>query len=79
MAGYGAAGAGGGGAARQVLVLVLVPSRRARAPRRRLLLPGLKQAMIGEQFRDGKKVMDWQISDVQYFDKLDERLFAKPE
>jgi hypothetical protein len=30
------------------------------------------------QWRDGKKVLEWELVEVQFFNKLDDRVFAKP-
>lgn len=44
----------------------------------RLLLSGLKRPMKGSHYQDGKKSMEWEVVDVQFFTKFDESLFAKP-
>jgi hypothetical protein len=49
-----------------------------RQPGRRLYLDGLKRAMKVLYFRDGKKAMNWEVLDVQFFNKLEDSLFAKP-
>ena len=47
-------------------------------PGQRLFLHGTKRAMTGVFYRDGKKAMEWEIEDVKFFNKLEERVFAKP-
>ncbi len=44
----------------------------------RLLLPGLKRATKGEVYQDKKKVMEFEMTDIQIFNKLDDSVFAKP-
>jgi hypothetical protein len=43
-----------------------------------LFLPGFKYAVKGTQWRDGKKVMDWQLKDVEFYTALDESRFEAP-
>lgn len=45
---------------------------------RRLFIQGIKRPMKGSQYRDDKKVLDWEITDVQFFSQFDESVFAKP-
>jgi hypothetical protein len=47
-------------------------------PGQRLLLYGLKRPMKGTQYQDGKKAMAWEVTDVQFFTRFDDSLFAKP-
>jgi hypothetical protein len=47
-------------------------------PGQRLLLPGIKRPTKSVQFRDGKKVLEWELVEVQFFNKLDDSVFAKP-
>ncbi len=47
-------------------------------PGQRLLLYGLKRPMKGVHYQDGKKEMEWEVTDVQFFTKLDDSIFAKP-
>jgi hypothetical protein len=44
----------------------------------RLFLPGVKYPFKGVEFRDGKKIVDWEAQEIQLFDKLPESVFAKP-
>jgi hypothetical protein len=44
----------------------------------RLLLPGVKRAMKSAVYQDKKKVMEFEVSDIQIFNKLDDSVFAKP-
>jgi HEAT repeat protein len=44
----------------------------------RVFLRGLKRAMKGVEYRDGKKSMEWELTDVQYFKRLGNAVFAKP-
>ncbi len=39
---------------------------------------GVRRAMRGEVYREHKKVMEWQITDVQFFNGLEPHAFAKP-
>jgi hypothetical protein len=47
-------------------------------PGRRLFLRGVKQAMKGIHYQDGEKLMEWELTDVKYFNRFDEQVFAKP-
>lgn len=47
-------------------------------PGRRILTPGLKKAMKVVMFQDGMKEVEWEVMEVQYFNKLDDRLFVRP-
>jgi hypothetical protein len=51
--------------------------REAPPPGRQLYLPALKEAWKGVKYRDGKKWMEWELTEVQYFGKLDDHIFAK--
>jgi hypothetical protein len=44
----------------------------------RLFLAGVKYPMKGAVERDGVKVMEWEFTDVQFFNRLDDHVFAKP-
>jgi hypothetical protein len=44
----------------------------------RVLTRGLKYAMKGVEFRDGKKTIEWQITDITFLNRLDDAVFAKP-
>ena len=39
---------------------------------------GLKYAMHSTMYRDGKKIMDGKVTLVEFVDKLDEKVFARP-
>jgi hypothetical protein len=43
-----------------------------------VLLFGYKLPTKGEEYNDGKKVWEWEATDIQLFDKLDNSLFTKP-
>jgi HEAT repeat protein len=43
-----------------------------------LLVPGLKQAMKETSYRDGKKVLEYEVLDYQLFTRLPDKEFAKP-
>jgi hypothetical protein len=47
-------------------------------PGRRLLISGVKRPMQGVIRHDGRKVMTWKITDVQFYNRLDDALFDKP-
>jgi hypothetical protein len=49
-----------------------------RQPGHRLIIEGLVQPMKIIHYRDGEKFLEWSISDLQFFNRLDESLFAKP-
>jgi hypothetical protein len=49
-----------------------------RRPGRRLLVAGLVQPMKIIHYRDGEKFLEWSITDLQFFNKLDDSVFAKP-
>jgi hypothetical protein len=65
---------------RQAAAAALVgPGSNAQeVPGQRLLLPGLKRATKGEVYQDKKKVMEFEMTDIQIFNKLDDSVFAKP-
>jgi hypothetical protein len=44
----------------------------------RAFIRGLKHAMRGVEYRDGKKSMEWELTEVQYFKRLGNNNFAKP-
>ncbi len=39
---------------------------------------GLKVARHGTDYIDGKKVLEWQLDDVEFYTRLDDKLFQKP-
>jgi HEAT repeat protein len=43
-----------------------------------LLVPGLKQAMKETSYREGKKILEYDVLDYQLFTRLPDREFAKP-
>jgi HEAT repeat protein len=45
----------------------------------RIYLPGLKIAVKGADYRDGKEERSWELSDVKFFDHFSESAFAKPK
>ena len=47
-------------------------------PGRRILLTGFKRPSKVVYYRDGKKSMDLEEIDVRFYNKLDDKLFAKP-
>jgi hypothetical protein len=47
-------------------------------PSERAFVRGLKHAMKVVEYRDGKKNMEWELTDVQLFKRLDDSVFAKP-
>lgn len=47
-------------------------------PGERLFPKGLRHATVGVAYRDGKKVVDWKLTEVQFFRHIDDRVFAKP-
>jgi hypothetical protein len=49
-----------------------------RQPGRRLIIEGLVQPMKIIHYRDGEKFLEWSITDLQFFNKLDDSVFAKP-
>jgi hypothetical protein len=51
---------------------------KSQKPGQRLFMPGVKRAMKGVQYRDGKKAMEWEITDVVLFNELPDSVFAKP-
>jgi len=65
---------------RQAMAAALVgPSGNARTvPGQRLLLPGYKRATKGEVYQDKKKNMVYEMTEIQIFNKLDDRVFSKP-
>jgi hypothetical protein len=48
-------------------------------PGRRLYLTGIKYPMKAVQYRDGKKEMEREYSDVEFFNRFDDSVFAKPK
>jgi hypothetical protein len=46
---------------------------------RRIYLTGIKLPMKGTQYSDGKKLFERETLQVQFFNRLDDKLFAKPE
>jgi hypothetical protein len=49
-----------------------------RQPGRRLLLHGVKWPTKGILSRDRTTLFEWKITDIQFYNKLDDSLFAKP-
>jgi hypothetical protein len=47
-------------------------------PGRRLLLSGVKHPMKVIGYRDGKKILEWEVTELHYFNKLDDSVFARP-
>lgn len=47
-------------------------------PGRRLFLSGIKSATKMAQYRDGKKIVEWERNELLFFNKLDDTIFAKP-
>ncbi len=45
----------------------------------RIYLPGLKVAVKGVDYRDGKEERTWELADVKFFDHFSESAFAKPK
>lgn len=39
---------------------------------------GLKYAMRSSLYRDGKKIMDGKVTELEFVDQLDQAIFAKP-
>lgn len=50
----------------------------ARKAGQRLLTPGLKFSMKRLELKDGKKVDEWEITEIVFFNRLENRIFAKP-
>lgn len=65
---------------RQAVAAALVgPGGNAQeVPGQRLLLPGFKHAAKGEIHQDKKKSREYEVTDLQIFNKLDDSVFAKP-
>ncbi len=65
---------------RQAAATALVgPGGKAQEmPGQRLLLPGLKGATKRAVYRDKKKGMEYEVTDIQIFNKLDDSVFSKP-
>lgn len=49
-----------------------------RQPGRRVLVAGLKKPRKVALYQDGKKEMEWEVTEVQLFNKLEDSLFARP-
>jgi hypothetical protein len=49
-----------------------------RQPGRRLIIEGLVQPMKIIHYREGEKFLEWSMTDLQFFNKLDDSVFAKP-
>jgi hypothetical protein len=47
-------------------------------PGHTVLLFGFKMPMKGEEYNDGKKVWEWEATEIQFFDKLEDSVFGKP-
>jgi len=50
-----------------------------RLPGRRVYIPGLKGARKLVYYQQGKKIMELETTEVQFFNKFEDKLFAKPE
>ncbi len=50
----------------------------ARRPGRRIFVAGLKQPMKVLCRRDGENRMEWEVTDFQLFNRLDDRVFSRP-
>ncbi len=50
----------------------------AEPPGRRLFTPGVKIATRITEYREGKKVMEWERLEVLFYNQFDDALFAKP-
>jgi hypothetical protein len=48
----------------------------AQRPGRRLFLTGLKRAMKVGQYQDGNKQVEWEVTEVEYYNKFDDSLFS---
>jgi hypothetical protein len=48
-------------------------------PGRRCYIPGLKGARKLVYYQDGKKIIELETTEVQFFNKFDAKMFAKPE
>ena len=54
------------------------PTNVQKAATERAFVRGFKHPMKGVEYRDGKKAMEWEITEVQLFKRLDDSIFAKP-
>ena len=45
---------------------------------RRILLPGLKYAMKGTDYRNGKEERTWEVTEVHFYDRFSDSMFVKP-
>jgi hypothetical protein len=50
----------------------------ARQPGRRLLIGGLKRPMKVSHYQDGEKQAEWELVEIQFFNKFDDGVFARP-
>jgi hypothetical protein len=50
-----------------------------RLPGRRVYIPGLKGARKHVYYQQGKKIMELETTEVQFFNTFEDKLFAKPE
>jgi hypothetical protein len=48
-------------------------------PGRRVLVTGVKRPMKVTYYQDGEKQLDWEVIDVQHYNRLPESLFAPPK
>lgn len=53
-------------------------SKAQEMPGQRLLLPGLKVATKVVEYKDHKKISEYELTDIQIFNKLDDSVFSKP-
>jgi hypothetical protein len=56
----------------------LVRGGEAQSVGRRLFLKGVKHPMTETEFKDGKKSVEWKLTDVQFFTQFDDSVFAPP-
>lgn len=47
-------------------------------PGRKIVIEGLKRPRKVTVYRGGKKFMEWEVSEVAFFNKFDDKLFVKP-
>ena len=66
---------------RRAAAAALVGGGREKARGRageRLFLPGLKWPTKGQSYENGKKTRDYDLSDIQFFSRLDDSVFSQP-
>jgi hypothetical protein len=52
--------------------------QETKKPSQKVLTPGLKMSMKRSESQEGKKVDDWEITKIVFFNRLEDRIFAKP-